>query len=44
MHLPEFDACPMHSVLQASDIGRIKIQCVCTGFVLFHSKKQIRIY
>ena len=39
MHLPEFDACPMHSALQASGIGRIKIQGPCTGFVLFHSKK-----
>ena len=26
MHLPEFDACPMHSALRASGIGRIKIQ------------------
>ena len=24
MHLPEFDACPMHSTLRASGIGRIK--------------------
>ena len=24
MHLPEFDACPTHSALQASGIGRIK--------------------
>ena len=26
MHLPEFDACLMHSALRASGIGRIKIQ------------------
>ena len=39
MRLPEFDACPMHSALRASGIGRIKIQCACIGFVLFHSKK-----
>ena len=44
MHLPEFDACPMHLALRASGIGRIKIQCVCIGFVLFHSKKQMHIY
>ena len=39
MHLPKFDACPIHSALRASCIGRIKIQCACIGFVLFHSKK-----
>ena len=39
MHLPEFDACPMKSALQALGIGRIKIQCACIGFVLFHSEK-----
>ena len=33
MHLPEFDAYPVHSALRASGIGRIKIQCVCIGFV-----------
>ena len=33
-----FDACPTHSALRASGIGRIKIQCACIGFVLFHSK------
>ena len=27
-----------------NDIGRIKIQCACIGFVLFHSKKLMRIY
>ena len=43
MHLPEFDACPMHSALRASGTGRIKIQCACIGFVLFHSKKYMRI-
>ena len=44
MHLPECDACPMHSALRASGIGRIKIQRACIGFELFHSKKQMRIY
>ena len=44
MHLPDFVACPMHSALQASGIGRIKIKSVCIGFVLFHSKKKMRIY
>ena len=39
MHLPEFDVCPMHLALWALGIGRIKIQCVCIGFVLFHLKK-----
>ena len=39
MHLPKFDACPMHRALRASGIGRIKIQCPCIGFVLFHLKK-----
>ena len=38
VHFPEFDACPMHSALRASGIGRIKIQ-ICVGFVLFHWKK-----
>ena len=33
MHLPEFDACQMHSAVWASGIGRIKILCVCIGFV-----------
>ena len=40
MHLSEFDTCPMHSALQASGIGRIKIQCTCIGFVLFHAKSK----
>ena len=44
MHLPEFDACPMHSALRASGIGRIKIQCACIEHVLFHSKEEMRIY
>ena len=39
MHLPEFDACLMHSALRASGIGRIKVQYACIGFVLFHLKK-----
>ena len=38
MHLPEFDACPMHSALRASCIGLIKIQCACIGFVYFTRK------
>ena len=38
MHLPEFDACPMHSALRASGSERIEIQCACIAFVLFHSK------
>ena len=44
MHLPEFDACPMQSALQASGIGRIKIQCARIEFVLFHLKKWMLIY
>ena len=44
MHLPEFDACSMHSALWASGIGRIKIQCVCIEFALFHLKKKMHIY
>ena len=39
MHLPEFDACPVHLALRASGIERIKIQCACIGFVLFDLKK-----
>ena len=41
MHLPEFDACPMHSAPRALGIGRIKIQCACIGFVLFHFKLKV---
>ena len=41
MHLPEFDACPMHSALRASDIGRIKIQCACIGLFYFTRKSKI---
>ena len=32
MHLPEFDACPMHSALRASVIGRInsvRVHWIC---------------
>ena len=39
MHLPEFDAFPVHSAVRASGIGSIKIQCTYIEFVLFHSKK-----
>ena len=39
MHLPEFDACPVHSALRALGIGRIKIQCPCIGFCLISLEK-----
>ena len=40
MHLTEFDACPMHSALRASGIGRIKFSARALDLSYFTSKSK----